>query len=142
MFMTMNIEKIGENSLFSLEERLSFALQKIVENDKIITQNNHLILDLQNQIAVLQRALYGKRSEKFKPDPEGAKLLFNEAEAACDGDHNSEEPESEIDSVSVKPHDRKRGKRKPLPDKLPRVRNEIDLPDSDKFCNLHGTPLE
>ncbi len=64
-------------------------------------------------------------SEKVSPDQLG---LFNEAEAETPAE---EEP---VESVPVAAHERKRGGRKPLPDYLPRVRIEHDLPEAEKTC--------
>ena len=69
----------------------------------------------------------------------------NEVEETVDdavmNESSENNEESEEDEVAVKPHKRKRGKRKPLPQNLERVRQEFDLSDEEKICPDHGTPL-
>jgi len=78
---------------------------------------------LREQLNLLLAKRYGPSSEKLSPDPFG---LFNEAKSL------PEEPPAE--TVPVAAHARKRRGRKPLPDDLPRVRIEHDLPEEEKTC--------
>jgi transposase len=82
---------------------------------------------LREQLNLLLAKRYGPSSEKLSPDQLG---LFNEAEA--DVENLSEQEAAE--AVPVAAHARKRRGRKPLPDYLPRVRIEHDLPESEKTC--------
>jgi len=82
---------------------------------------------LREQLNLLLAKRYGPSSEKHSPEQLG---LFNEAEAEADIP-----PEEEsVEAVSVAAHERKRRGRKPLPDYLPRVRIEHDLPEGEKTC--------
>jgi len=82
---------------------------------------------LREQLNLLLAKRYGPSSEKHSPDQLG---LFNEAEAEAENP-----PEEErLEAVSVAAHERKRCGRKPLPDYLPRVRIEHDLPAAEKTC--------
>lgn len=84
--------------------------------------------------------LFGSRKERYEADPEGMNLLFNEAEeiletAAPEGDEaHTENPDSDGKKKA-------RGKRKPLPDHLPRVQKIFDLPETEKSCPIHQVGL-
>lgn len=99
-----------------------------------------VIARLVSQVEELKTQLYYTGRERA--EPEGMKPLFDEIEAASveieqsPSEENGPDPESDADT---KP--KRRGKRKPLPDHLRRVRNEIDLPEEQKFCPQHGHPL-
>lgn len=80
---------------------------------------------LREELRLLLAKRYGPSSEKVSPDQLG---LFNEAEA------EAETPAEPAATVPVAAHERKRGGRKPLPDYLPRVRIEHDLPEGEKTC--------
>ncbi len=80
---------------------------------------------LREQLNLLLAKRYGPSSEKVSPDQLG---LFNEAEAERLAEEDSPA------SVPVAARARKRGGRKPLPDCLPRVRIEHDLPEEEKTC--------
>jgi transposase len=97
----------------------------------VVTQADHYeeeIQRLQEQLKLLLAKRYGASSEKVSPDQLG---LFNEAESEA-RTPVEEKPEQ---SLAVAAHERKRGGRKPLPDDLPRVRIEHDLPEDEKTCS-------
>jgi transposase len=97
----------------------------------VVTQADHYeeeIQRLQEQLKLLLAKRYGPSSEKVSPDQLG---LFNEAESEA-RTPVEEKPEQ---SLAVAAHERKRGGRKPLPDYLPRVRIEHDLPEDEKTCS-------
>ncbi len=90
---------------------------------------------LEERLRLLQNELFRRSSEKRPEIDDPRQLhLFNEAEVLC-----SEEPSGEVE-ISVPTHTRKRPKRKPLPDHLPRVDVVHDIDESDKVCAC-GTPL-
>ena len=82
---------------------------------------------LQERLRLARHKRFGASSEKTPADQLG---LFNEAEAVStapdDGGDDTE--------ITVPAHKRAKGGRKPLPDHLPRVRVEHDIPDADKLC--------
>lgn len=106
-----------------------------------------VIAKLVSENAYLKAMLFSTGRERTAKDPVGMTLMFNESELATDqaeASKSSQPHELEADSGKENPAksaDRKRGKRKPLPANLPRVRQEIDLPEADKTCNIHNTPL-
>ena len=87
------------------------------------------IIHFQEQIQWLLHQRFGRRSEKYV-DPKQL-CLFNEAEQLTDA--TPQEPESAA-PVTVQPHQRRRGKRAPLPAHFPRRRVEHDLPEAEKTC--------
>jgi transposase len=107
----------------SQEELLEVIAQLMLKNDK------------------LTHKLFGSARERYVGDPEGATLLFDEAEElmASAEDFNKDEV-AENDSRSDKPK-KARGKRKPLPEDLPRVERIFDLADSEKRCPIHEVDL-
>lgn len=77
---------------------------------------------------LLKRKKFGSSSEKgtHLPPP-----LFNEVESVSDSVPGDQQEEGQ---TGVKPHTRGKPVRKPLPENLPRIRREFDLPEQDKVC--------
>jgi transposase len=98
-------------------------------------RNRERIEFLEERVRFLQKALFGRKSEKRPPDEEGPRQLhlFNEAEALV-------AEESEQPPLVVPEHTRRRPKRKPLPPELPRVEVVHDIPEAEKVCGC-GEPL-
>lgn len=98
----------------------------ILELKKIIILKDRQISDLLDTIKILQRKKFAPSSESSKePDQ-----IFNELEEIAEGDEGKdEESEDEPDLPSKK----KRGKRKPLAEDLPRIETIIDLSDEEKI---------
>jgi len=94
------------------------------------------IKQLMEQLRLAYARHYGKKSESFNA-AQGE--LFNEAEVAVDEATSDVDAEPEMETVT---YTRKaRGKRKPLPENLPRERNVIDLPEDEKVCACCDHPL-
>lgn len=84
---------------------------------------------LEDRIKILEKIIFGPRSEKrHLDDTEGGSQLhlFNEAEVL--------EEKKKEESLTVPEHTRKKPKRKPLPDNLPRVDIIHDIEESKKIC--------
>jgi len=79
---------------------------------------------LREQIRLLLARRYGPSSEKASVDQLG---LFNEAEQEVEA--APDEPETFVPA-----HSRRKPGRRPLPESLPRVRVEHDLPEMEKHC--------
>jgi transposase len=94
----------------------------------ILGQGEHIVL-LEEQIRILKKEIFGRKTEKRCPDEGegGSQLhLFNEAEVLV---------EQEAQKKLVIPeHTRQRPKRKPLPKDLPRVEVIHDIDESEKVC--------
>ncbi|MES2875017.1 MAG: IS66 family transposase [Bacteroidota bacterium] len=107
----------------SQEELLEVIAQLMLKNDK------------------LTHKLFGSARERYVGDPEGATLLFDEAEELS---ATAEEICESGSSEKVPNSDRKnkpRGKRKPLPENLPRVEKILDLTEEEKRCAIHHIDL-
>ena len=99
------------------------------------------IIDLHAKLAQLQHLFFSSKKERWAPDPDGQRSLFDEPEQTVeDASYGKDDINSE--TTIVEKHTRKRGKRKPLSSLLPRRREEIDLPEEEKICKVHNTPLE
>lgn len=82
---------------------------------------------LEERIRFFQKQLFGRKTEKHPEESEGRQLhLFNEAETL------TEEPEAK--PLVVPEHTRRRPKRKPLPEDLPRVEVIHDITEDQKIC--------
>ena len=87
---------------------------------------------LEEHIRQLIQKRFGASSEKYSPDQVN---LFDEAEQEQQTqEEESDGQESEDDEITVPAHTRKKVGRKPLPDHLPLVREEHDIPDEEKIC--------
>lgn len=83
---------------------------------------------LEERVRFFQKQLFGRKSEKRPQESQGRQLeLFNEAEAL------TEKP-AETETLVVPEHTRRRPKRKPLPENLPRVEVIHDLDEDEKVC--------
>lgn len=90
------------------------------------------------QLIKLRRDRFGPRKERWESEEQGI-LLFNEAEVEA-SKPEAAEPETE-DEVQVKGFSRTRGKRRPLPEHLPREKVIIELPENERFTE-DGQPLK
>jgi transposase len=94
---------------------------------------------LREQIAELKRARFGTKSERWESQEQGC--LFNEAEVEAKKPDEDEDGEASTSESDVAGHKRKRGKRKPLPENLPREIVKIELPVEQQVAE-DGTPLK
>src|SRR5690606_868096 len=112
-----------------------------------IKERDNIIHVLHEKLRLLGAKTYGVRSEQRSHDPQAD--LFNEADSLV---QETDESDLEAGSVSANQPDeqacesqaadtetityerRKRAGRKALPETLPRVEIELDIPESDKVC--------
>lgn len=83
---------------------------------------------LGEKVAWLTAKLFGRSSEKLKPEEREQLRLFDESELA------SEDPEPEPEITAVPAHSRRKAKRRPLPEDLPREEVVIDIAEEEKRC--------
>jgi len=88
-------------------------------------------------IQKLKRESFGPRKERWESKEQ---LVFNEAEVEAKNPKPDDLADDDSD-IEVDKHTRKRGKRKPLPENLPREVKVIELPESERF-DEDGTPLK
>lgn len=92
---------------------------------------------LQEQIAYLTGKLFGSSSEKRNSQTEGQLGLFDEAEREADSI-----PEDSVEAETVTYTRKKKTTQKDKFSGIPVVKNLVDVPESERFCKVCGTPLE
>lgn len=110
--------------------------QVVAEKEVALASRDARIAALEERIRLMLAQRFGASSERVA---DGQLGLFNEAE-----EHAAEVPEAtpEDTSVEVPAHRRRRGKRKPLPEHLPRVDVVHELTPAERICIHHGATLE
>jgi transposase len=84
---------------------------------------------LEERVRFLQKELFGRRTEKRREEPDVRQLeLFNEAEVLV-------AKQAEEEGLVVPGHSRRKPRRKPLPEDLPRVEVIHDLEEENKICS-------
>ncbi len=132
-------------SLFSNKDQLKVEYQILKSNFEENLRDIEVLKNensrLKEMLLELKREKFGKKSERWQSEEQG--LLFNEAELEAIEPQPEDEDESEAieSAVEVKGHTKKRGKRKPLPENLPREIIEVTLPPEEQFAE-DGTPLK
>jgi transposase len=91
------------------------------------------VRNLNDLIRLLRRQRFAPKSEVI---PKEQLRLFNEAETEVDKEVISKE------DTEVKSYKRKKPKRKPLPDYLPRKTVVLVLPEEERVCSNDGTELK
>ena len=120
--MTIDIAKLPDDKLQ--------LKQMLVDFQGRFDKETGILLE---QIDLLRAQLYGRKSEKARPEGGPQPLpLFDMPEPS-----GEEEKEEE---VVVPAHTRKKKGRKPLPENLPRVERVHDIDPAEKICGC-GTEL-
>lgn len=102
---------------------------------RLRTVSEQEIARLREQIHLLLHKRFGTSSEKHSTDQLG---LFNEAELGAADDTLADAVDSAEAEIQVPARSRKKRGRQPLPDWLPRVRIEHDLPEHEQHCACCG----
>lgn len=93
-----------------------------------------LILQLQEENALLRHKLFSPKSERSPEDADSPQLaMFNEAEELSEA-LAAAPAEAEAEAEEVVAPVKRRGKRKPLPANLPRVKIVHELPEHELIC--------
>jgi transposase len=123
--------------LAAREAQLTAAL---AESSQTVSQQQQRLEKLAHELALLKRAVFGSRRERFGDDPD-QKLLFD-----VSADQAAEAPAAELDadeSADDRPERKRKGHgRRPLPQFLPRKRIEHALPGEELGCPGCGTARE
>ncbi len=102
-----------------------------------------MVIELQHQVAQLQRMLFGRRSERLLPDDPNQGFLFgridpqeqpDESPASEDESAPSQAEASEEDEEPAPRRRRKHHGRRPLPAQLMRCVHDIYPPDEEQTC--------
>ena len=93
---------------------------------------------VEEELRIRLAELFGKSSERWKPDEKGQAYLFNEMEMLVSSDpeeYTDLDNEETIPTPTQKPSKKiSRGKRDKLPDNLERITTIIDIPVEDRKC--------
>jgi transposase len=104
-----------------------------------LAARDEAIAALNEQLRLLLARRFGASSERVA---DGQLGLFNEAEELV-GEDADEAPDEDRESVAVTGHTRRRrGKRAPLPEHLPRIDVVHELPEAERVCPHDGATLE
>jgi transposase len=98
----------------------------------------HDYLELNEKYEILRNAYFGRSSEKWSVDERLQSSLFNEAELASDSSEGG--PTVSADVVTYTVTRKRRGKRLPIPEAVPREEIIHDIGEEDKICGC-GAPL-
>ena len=127
-------------------EDLKTELSQTSDNyDQLRKKYHNLELEkrfLQQKIDALLRRIYGKRSEKY---PSGQlDLPFDELIEEAEEEIKREETAAKIEEIEETPKKKKsnRNGRKPLPQDLPRMREEIYPDPEDQICKRCNEQME
>jgi transposase len=114
------------------------SLKKIISDlNAKIEQKDKEIIVLKEQVAFFKGLKFAPKSEKISSDQLG---LFNEVEledSVNDEENESEVEENDKDLILVPAHKKRRGKRRPLPESLPREVVIIDIVEKNCFKDGH-----
>jgi transposase len=124
----------------SLEDLVTAQAARIAELEQQNANQSARIVTLQEQLNLALARRFAARSEKLSPDQI---RLFDEAESEvlAHGDVDVDSA-NEDGGIDVPAHRRRSGKRKPLPESLPRVEIRHELPEDERCCLHDGRPLK
>ena len=129
-----------DDALRLLEQKDQALEQKnreLEEKAAAVEQQQERLAKLQSQVDWLTRQMFGRKSERLRP---ADYALFEGTEWLEEARKKPQrEPEPEQEEVTYR-RKKPSGKRKPLPENLPRVTREYDIPEQEKFCPETGKP--
>ena len=127
-------EKLGEHPspIEELQDLIRELTAKLEAEHAEKIEYQHEALKHFEEIQLLRRRIFGRRTEKLSEEDRRQLLLFNEAEQILLA-QASQPPEKE-ESVEVHAHRRRKPGRKALPADLPRVETIHDLSEEEKRC--------
>jgi len=127
-----------ENSALKVEvEGLRFLVKNHQEREKRFEAELEWFKE---QLTKLTRERFGPRKERWESEEQGI-LLFNEAEVEALKPESADSEGENEEEVEVSGFKRKRGKRRPLPENLPREVVVLELPENEKITE-DGQPLK
>jgi transposase len=125
-----------EDEIERLRAALAVAEAKAAEAARlqaVLSSTEAFIASLKLQIAQLRRELYGQRSERKARLLDQLELQLEEMEAAASEDE-LEAQKAAAKTTTVQAFERRRPKRKPFPEHLPRERVVVEAPTSCSCC--------
>jgi transposase len=140
-----SLENLSKSELIAaLQARELLIENQLKQHNKQLAERDNIISILQEKLRLAGANVYGARSERRDNDPQAD--LFNEVDAlglssenetfeagsVSGEDTGSDAPSDDTQTITYE-RSRTRG-RKALPESLPRVDIELDIPESDKVC--------
>lgn len=123
--MDISLNNLPDDAASLKEIIQSLSLQnKKLSSEK--EQRDKRVIFLEEELRLLKDRMFNKKSEKLSEDELLQGRLFDEVES-------NSKPEK-TQTVKVKSHRRKKGGKKKLPESLPRIEIEHDIPEEDKQC--------
>lgn len=124
----------SDNEIITLKEAtLEKEISVLKDKVKYFEEETSRLYEIIRQ---LKMHAFGPKRERWLPNPAQQPSLFDEVES------EAQKPEAKQPEESlVQPHTRVRGKRKPLPQDLPREIITVDLKPEEQFAD-DGTPLK
>ena len=118
-----------------IQAQLAHVRQQLLDNESALQSKDAFIDQLKEALILARHRQFAKTTESLRSLQSE---LFDEAELGeSEADTVSADTvsaDSEIDSIDVPAHRRKKGGRKPLPADLPRLDVIHDLNEADKVC--------
>ena len=102
----------------------------ITSFNKQLTESRETIHYLEERIRLLQNEIFGRKSEKYRPEDHRQLPLFESRDSVQSPDGQSIE-----NIIAVAAHQRKKRGRKPLSKDLPRIEIIHDLVEDEKVCS-------
>ena len=102
------------------------------EKAKAYAEKVQEYLEIYEKYKILQSAFFGRSSEKWSVDDRYQASLFNEAEITVD--EAGIEVTQDLDTTTYTVTRKRRGKRKPIPEGLPRETILVDISEEEKVC--------
>ena len=121
-----------------LKAHIEHLGSELAARDEAIATRDTAIASLQEQVRLLLARRFGASSERVA---DGQLGLFNEVEELAEG--SDAETSEDAQSTEVAGHRRRRrGKRAPLPEHLPRIDVVHELAEGERVCPHDGAALE
>jgi transposase len=119
------------HSVEELQDRIRQLEASLEQERAEKIQYQHEALKHFEEIQLLRRRIFGRRTEKLSEEDLRQLLLFNEAEEILQA-QSRQQPEEQ--TVEVRAHSRRKSGRKPLPPEIPRVETIHDISEEEKRC--------
>ena len=109
-------------------------------NEKLASK----VASLEEEVELLKRYVYGRRSERYVEDKKRRQLVLFDRNEGEHPEEASEDQDSE-DQTDLEPLPRRKPRRKPVGEKfpkhLPRQVTEVDVPEHERQCSCCGETM-
>ena len=126
---------VKDKQLTIKDEQLKSQDEKLKEKDQKIAELQETLTNFWEQLRLMKLDKFGRSSEQCPQQGD----LFNEAEAILDADEADDNSDDDDDDTQTITYERRKPKRKSLPENLPRETIVHDV--EDKHCDCCGHEL-